>query len=71
MQFFYGLQFGIKYLVKSFDLKVEPGGVKVLQHPIYMLKHVHKKLTQGQFKIVSYLLTNLCRRDANLNSTDG
>ncbi|CAF3993794.1 unnamed protein product, partial [Rotaria sp. Silwood1] len=23
---FYGLQFGIKYLVKSFYLKVEPGG---------------------------------------------
>jgi len=25
---FCGLQFGIKYLVKSFDLKVEPGGRK-------------------------------------------
>jgi hypothetical protein len=31
---FCGLQFGIKYLVKSFDLKVEPGGVKVFEHPV-------------------------------------
>jgi len=33
---FCGLQFGVKYLVKSFDLKVEPGGggVKVFEHPV-------------------------------------
>ncbi len=28
---FYGLQFGIKYLVKSFDLKIKPGGRKGLE----------------------------------------
>ena len=30
----YGPQFGIKLLVKSFGLKIEPGGVKVLNHPV-------------------------------------
>ena len=31
---FCGLQFGIKYLVESFDRKIEPGGVKVFLHPV-------------------------------------
>ncbi len=38
---FCGLQFGIKYLVKSFDLKLEPGGgVKVFEHPVYTSLYV-------------------------------
>ena len=30
---FYGLQFGIKLLVKSFGLKIEPGGRKGFEPP--------------------------------------
>ena len=52
---FYGLQFGIKFLVKSFGLKIEPGGVKVLNHPA--------RLTMDKLEILLSLLPSITYLD--------
>ena len=45
---FDGLSFGIKYLVRSFDLKVEPGGRKGFVTPCITRACTEKSSPQGQ-----------------------
>jgi hypothetical protein len=39
---FDGLSFGIKYLVRSFDLKVEPGGRKGFVTPCIVTSYINE-----------------------------